>query len=52
MADTKVYLPRQTVRRGKAGYKGKDVVIVDPKTSKAEPAPTGKGKSKSAADAE
>lgn len=27
--DTKVYLPKQHVRRGVAGYKGDDVVVVD-----------------------
>lgn len=34
VADTKVYLPKQHVRRGVAGYKGKDVVVVDPATRK------------------
>lgn len=34
VADTKIYLPKQTVRRGVAGYRGKDVVVVDPATRK------------------
>lgn len=29
VADDKVYLPQQKVRRGTAGYKGKNVVVVD-----------------------
>lgn len=29
MADDKVYLPRQRVRNGTAGYKGKNIVVVD-----------------------
>lgn len=39
MADTKVYLPKQNVKRGKAGYKGKDVIVVDA-NGKQEAAPT------------
>jgi hypothetical protein len=31
MADKKIYVPQQKVRRGKAGYKG-DVVVIDPDT--------------------
>ena len=27
--DDKVYMPRQLTKRGKAGYKGKNVVIVE-----------------------
>jgi hypothetical protein len=27
--DEKVYLPKQKIRRGTAGYKGKNVVVVD-----------------------
>ena len=34
MADSKIYLPQQKVRRGKAGYKGKNVVVIDPDTGK------------------
>lgn len=34
MADTKVYLPKQTVTRGVPGYKGKDIVVVDPKNNR------------------
>lgn len=31
--DTKVYLPKQHVRRGRAGYTmSKDIVVVDPRT--------------------
>jgi hypothetical protein len=29
VADDKVYLPKQRVRRGRAGYKGKNVVVVN-----------------------
>lgn len=39
VADTKVYLPKQNVRRGVAGYRGKDVVVVDPATGKQAKAP-------------
>lgn len=28
MADTKIYLPKQRTRRGVAGYRGKDIVVV------------------------
>ena len=40
MADTKVYLPKQQIepRRGVAGYKGKDIVVVDPATGNEKPA--------------
>ena len=27
--DTKVYLPKQTSRRGVAGYRGSNIVVVD-----------------------
>ena len=27
--DTKVYLPKQQTRRGVAGYRGKNIVVVD-----------------------
>ena len=30
--DTKVYLPKQQTRRGVAGYRGKNIVVVDPET--------------------
>ena len=30
--DTKVYLPKQKSRRGVAGYRGKNVVVIDPAT--------------------
>lgn len=38
MADTKIYLPKQKVRRGVAGYQGKNIVVVDPATAKQKPA--------------
>jgi hypothetical protein len=38
--DTKVYLPRQRVRRGTAGYRGKNIVVVDPDTGKTDAAAT------------
>lgn len=48
MADTKIYVPKQTVRRGVAGYRGKGIVIVDPTKAKAEAAAAAK---KAAAEA-
>lgn len=36
--DTKVYLPKQNVRRGIAGYRGDNIVVVD-KNGKTEKAP-------------
>lgn len=47
MADTTVYLPRQHTNRGTAGYKGRDVVVVDTETGHQEPAAT-KAKPKTA----
>lgn len=41
--DKKVYLPKQHVRRGKAGYKGDNVVLVD-RAGQTEPATKSKGK--------
>lgn len=32
--DSKIYLPKQRVRRGIAGYHGKNVVVVDPSTKR------------------
>lgn len=39
MADRKIFLPKQHVRRGHAGYKGdpNQVVVVDTDTGKAVP---------------
>lgn len=40
--ESKVYLPKQKVKagRGVAGYRGKDVVVVDPETGKEDKAAT------------
>jgi hypothetical protein len=39
VADEKIYLPKQRVRRGKAGYKGKNIVVVnDPAAAQARAA--------------
>lgn len=46
MADNKIYVPKQTVRRGKAGYRGDNVVVVDRESGKETVAPKGKGKKK------
>lgn len=40
--DTKVYLPQQRVKRGVAGYRGEDIVVVDPDTGKTKAAPSSK----------
>ncbi len=34
VADDKVYLPKQTTNRGVAGYRGENIVVVDPATGK------------------
>lgn len=46
MADTKIYVPKQKQSRGVAGYRGANVVVVDPESGKETPAKTGKGKNK------
>jgi hypothetical protein len=38
--DKKIYVPKQKVKRGVAGYRGKDVVVVDPETGKEDKAAT------------
>lgn len=40
MADKKVYVPKQHVKRGVAGYFGANVVVVDAKTGDEKPATT------------
>lgn len=42
MADEKIYMPKQKVRAGKAGYKGKNIVIVADPRAAAEAKATGK----------
>ena len=51
MADTdkKVYLPKQHVKRGVAGYRGENIVVVDAKGKTAE-APTKRKAKKPAED--
>jgi hypothetical protein len=34
----KVYLPKQVVTRGKPGYRGEDIVVIDPATGKEDKA--------------
>lgn len=43
MADTKIFVPKQPVKRGVAGYRGKNVVVVD-RRGKPEAAPEKKSK--------
>ncbi|HEY6568606.1 MAG TPA: hypothetical protein VI341_13905 [Actinomycetota bacterium] len=43
MATEKIYLPKQRVKRGVAGYRGKDIVVMDAR-NKAEAAPEKKAK--------
>lgn len=40
MADDKVYLPKQQTNRGVAGYRGENIVVVDPATGKEDKAAT------------
>jgi hypothetical protein len=40
VADTKIYVPKQKTNRGVAGYKGKNVVVVDPATGEEDKAAT------------
>jgi len=40
VAEQKIYVPKQKVKRGVAGYRGKDVVVVDPETGKEDKAAT------------
>lgn len=48
MADQPIYLPKQSVKpgRGVAGYKGKDVIVIDPATGKEDGVATKAAKSK------
>lgn len=50
MADTKVYLPKNKARRGVAGYKGDNIVVVDPATGKEDTAATKAAKKAAAGD--
>lgn len=34
VADDKIYLPKQTTNRGLAGYRGENIVVIDPATGK------------------
>lgn len=43
VATEKIYLPKQRVKRGVAGYRGKDIVVMDAR-NKAEAAPEKKAK--------
>lgn len=45
-SDGKIYLPRQKVKFGRAGYKGANVVVVDPDTGKTAPAEADQPKKK------
>jgi hypothetical protein len=45
VADTKIYVPKQRQSRGVAGYRGANVVIVDPDSGKEAPAPKSTAKS-------
>lgn len=40
VAETKVYVPKQKTKRGVAGYKGPNVVVVDPATGAEDKAAT------------
>lgn len=49
VADDKIYLPKQTTNRGVAGYRGENIVVVDPATGKEDKKATTTA-NKSAAD--
>lgn len=38
--EKKVYVPKQKTKRGVAGYRGKDLIVVDPETGKEDKAAT------------
>jgi hypothetical protein len=46
VADTKIYVPKQKSRRGVAGYRGANVVVVDPDTGKEDKQATAKAQRK------